>query len=201
MKVCAPLILTVATVLIIHQVQGGDKNLGTLRHLGRHVPGRASPPAGPAPILESKEAKTHCEVFIAIPSNSQVIIRFMIVIVIMSVLDAGPPPMVILVYDAELGLTSSNHLQERRAAIRDSWGKGWKADREVKFLFYLHEDDGSESEVSHIHEEQREHNDLVIIRNEDIGVALSTGQAGVTQRVGDSPVPLLVNTGRCLVPH
>ena len=75
MNLCEFLTLLVTASLIIHQVHGGDKTLGTLRHLGRHVPGRAVPPAGPAPILESKEAKTPCEVYLAIPSNSPVTIR------------------------------------------------------------------------------------------------------------------------------
>ena len=107
-------------------------------------------------------------------------------------------------FGAASRLTSNEYAQERRAAVRNTWGKGWTADKEVIFSFYLHEDERSDSEKLLVHEERREHDDIVVIRNDDVGVALSTGQAGVTQRVGDLPQDLNIlpkSTECCLVPH
>ena len=63
---------------------------------------------------------------------------------------------------------------------------------------------GATPRLSLVQEERREDNDIVVIRNDDVGVALSTGQAGVTQRVGDLPQDLNIlakSTKCCLVPH
>ncbi|CAL5222146.1 g4468 [Coccomyxa viridis] len=73
--------------------------------------------------------------------------------------------------------------QERRASIRDTWGKVVRDDTTVIIVFYLHQDDEDASTVSLVREEQSQYNDIVLIRNEDFGNVLATGQAGVTQRV------------------
>ena len=76
-----------------------------------------------------------------------------------------------------------NGAQERRSNIRETWGRGVKAGTAAIMAFYLHEDDEDASTVAMVREEQSQHNDIVLIMNDDFGTALATGQAGVTQRV------------------
>ena len=79
-------------------------------------------------------------------------------------------------------------MQERRAVIRETWGREVRAHKDLIMLFYLHENlKGAGEDITEVNEEQAQYNDLVIIRDEDFGFELATGQAGVTQRVGGLP--------------
>ncbi len=60
----------------------------------------------------------------------------------------------------------------------------------MAMVFYLHEDDEDASTISMVREEYSQHSDTVLIRNEDFGTALDSGQAGVTQRVSSLPSSL-----------
>ena len=175
--------LLIAAHLIMQQVQGADRILGSLLHLRRHHPGRASPPAGPAEILEGKEEKTSCELFIAIPSGLAVCFGRHAVSRLPTMRRGYSPAKAFAI---ELLETVA---QERRASIRDTWGKVVRDDTTVIIVFYLHQDDEDASTVSLVREEQSQYNDIVLIRNEDFGNVLATGQAGVTQRVCGLPSP------------
>ena len=149
-----------------------------IRRLGRH-PSRG----GADRFLKGGEQANSYQVFIGIPSASQV-----------TPMTTSPvrhrhpdtfyakTPQPVL-YALVLRISIPSPAQARRAAIRETWGKTARESfgSEVKMLFYVHEDSGTRG----AHEEsEARFGDVVYTRDgPDELDRLAAGQEGVTQRV------------------
>ena len=186
MKALSILLITIASIQGALSAHGGHHPTGSeIRRLRKH-----SSRSAIGKFLKGVEQEKSYHVFIGIPSASQVtaiinfvrryrhpeIFRAKIVQLPLS----GMPFLILLFIPA----------QERRAAIRESWGKlisdssgGYSS--EVIMRFFVHEDCGTRGLCE---EAEAGFGDVVYTRDGDDQLEyLAEGQEGVTQRVCHAP--------------